>query len=149
TPLAGYCQRIQVVAPPERSKANRIRDLLFSNQPDIAKRLYSEDFYTCLQQLVSEQPFDLIQFEGIEVACYLPLLRKMGVQAKLCYDAFNAEAALQRLIFLVDRGNIRRWPMAGYSLLQAQRIAQFERTVCQQADGVIAVSAEDAAILRA
>jgi len=148
TPLAQYCSRIEIVPTPVRSKGDRLRDLVLSGQPDIARRLYSDDFYGCLHQLVQETGFDLIQFEGIEVACYLPLLRQAGVQAKLCYDAFNAEAALQRLIFKVDRENVRRWPAAAYSLIQTQRITAFERTICQQADCVIAVSAEDADILR-
>jgi glycosyltransferase involved in cell wall biosynthesis len=148
TPLAQYCKQIETVSPPGRSKKDRLRDLIVSGQPDIARRLYSEDFYACLQQLVNDTTFDVIQFEGIEVACYLPLLRKSGVKAKLCYDAFNAEAALQRLIFQVDRAVMRRWPAAVYSLIQTQRITQFEREICQQADCVIAVSAEDAQILR-
>jgi len=148
TPLVNYCSQIETIPPPVRSKVERLRNLFFSGQPDIARRLYSDDFYACLRQLTSEKSFDLIQFEGIEVACYLPLLRQEGIQAKLCYDAFNAEAALQGLIFRVDRGDVRRWPVAVYSLIQAGRITNFERAICQQADAVIAVSAEDAHILR-
>jgi len=148
TPLGNFCSQIETVPPPRRNKTNRLRDLFFSGQPDIARRLYSYDFYACLRQLTSEKSFDLIQFEGIEVASYLPLLRREGIRAKLCYDAFNAEAALQGLIFRVDRGDLRRWPAAAYSLIQTQRITRFERTICQQADAVIAVSAEDANILR-
>lgn len=148
TPLAEYCKQIETVAPPGRSKKDRLRDLILSGQADIARRLYSDDFYACLRQLTNDIAFDVIQFEGIEVACYLPLLRKDGTQAKLCYDAFNAEAALQRLIFQVDKGVVRQWPTAIYSLIQTQRITQFEREICQQADCVIAVSAEDAAILK-
>jgi polysaccharide biosynthesis protein PslH len=148
TPLAQYCSRIETVPPPSRSKKDRLRDLILSTQPDIAKRLYSDAFYACLNQLIHEKNFDLIQFEGIEVVCYLPLLRKKGLHAKLCYDAFNAEAALQHLIFQVDRENIRRWPAAAYSFIQAQRIEHFERQICQGADCVIAVSNEDAEILR-
>jgi polysaccharide biosynthesis protein PslH len=148
TPLAQYCSRIETVPPPNRSKGDRLRDLIFTRQPDIARRLYSDDFYNCLRQLINEKSFDLIQFEGIEVACYLPLVKKENLKAKLCYDAFNAEAALQRLIFKVDRGNVRRWAAAGYSLIQTQRITQFEGEICRQADCVIAVSTEDAEILR-
>jgi glycosyltransferase involved in cell wall biosynthesis len=148
TPLNDYCSRIETLPPPNRSKTDRLRDLLFSSQPDIQRRLYSEDFYECLKALHRETPFDLIQFEGIEVAAYLPLLRRDGVKAKLCYDAFNAEAALQQVIAQVDRGNIRRWPAAAYSMIQTRRITRFERELCQQADCVIAVSDEDAALLQ-
>jgi glycosyltransferase involved in cell wall biosynthesis len=148
TPLGKYCVRIETVDPPHRSKTDRLRDLFLSRQPDIAQRLYSDNFLNCLRQLIAEKSFDLIQFEGIEVAQYLLLLREQGIRAKLCYDAFNAEAALQEVIFRVDRGEVRRWPAALYSLIQSRRIARFERDICQQADSVIAVSNEDAEILR-
>jgi glycosyltransferase involved in cell wall biosynthesis len=148
TPLATSCEDIITVQPPKRSEADRLQDIFLSNQPDIARRLYSEEFYSHLKQLLIEKSFDLIQFEGIEVALYLLLLRRDGVQAKLCYDAFNAEAALQRVIFEVDRREPRRWPAALYSFIQSRRIAQLERDICQEADCVIAVSNEDADILR-
>ncbi len=144
-----WCDEIIVLPPPERSKTQRLRDLLFSDRPDIARRLYSSEFAQRLSALVSDQRFDLVQFEGIEIACYLSLLRGMNTSARLVYDAFNAEAALQRVIFDVDRGEPRRWPAAIYSLIQARRLAQYEHELCRQADGVIAVSDEDAAILRA
>ncbi len=147
TPLAQFCKTIQIVAMPDRSKKDRLRDLLLSNHPDIARRLWDETFFNCLKTLVREQNFDVIQFEGIEVAPYLIPLQQHGTKAKLIYDAFNAEAALQRVIFEVDRDDWRRLPAAAYSLIQSHRIARFERDLCRAADGVIAVSAEDAAIL--
>ncbi len=147
TPLVNYCVRIETVPTPRRSKVDRLRDLFLSTHPDIARRLYCDEFLACLQQLIMEIHFDLIQFEGIEISPYLPLLRQNGTLAKLCYDAFNAEAALQEVIFQVDRGDVTRWPAALYSFIQSKRIAQFERELCATADCVIAVSAEDAAIL--
>lgn len=148
TPLAQYCQQIKTVPPPARSKQARLRDLLLTRAPDIARRLYSDEFQRTLFHLLAEKRFDLILFEGIEVACYLPVVRQMNIPAKLIYDAFNAEAALQQVIFHIDRGNPKRWPAAAYSLIQSRRIARFEKLLCQQADCVIAVSDEDAAILR-
>lgn len=148
TPLHEWCSQIETLPAPRRGKGARLRDLLLSGQPDIARRLYSPDFERRLLALVTQNRYDVVQFEGIEVASYLPMLRQSGVPARLCYDAFNAEAALQRVIFEVDREDITRWAAAGYSLVQSGRIAQFERALCQQADLVIAVSDEDAALLR-
>lgn len=147
TPLIELCQRVETVPPPKRSRNDRLRDLLLSAQPDIARRLFSPAFLDRLRPLVLETSFDLIQFEGIEVAAYAPFLQQMKVKAKLCYDAFNAEAALQKVIFEVDRGDFQRWPAALYSLIQSQRIFHFERSICQKADLVVAVSSEDAEIL--
>lgn len=148
TPLDSYCRRIVTVPSPHRTKKHRLRDLLLSRQPDIARRLYSEAFVEKLRELLNETGFDLIQFEGIEVACYIPFARQMQPDAKLCFDTFNAEYLLQRVIFQIDRREIKRLPMAAYSLVQARRIKRFERAMCQLADVVIAVSYEDAEALK-
>lgn len=148
TPLATFCQRIETVQSPNRSKSQRLRDLFLSSQPDIAHRLFVNSFAQRLRQLISTNNFDLIQFEGIEVACYLPVVKQMGLSSKLVYDAFNAEAAMQYAIYQIDRQNPRRWLAAAYSFVQSHRINQFEQKLCTQADLVIAVSPEDAAILQ-
>lgn len=145
TPLTKMCSRIETVPFPQRAASQRIRELALSTQPDLANRLRSAEFSHRLQWLLSQTQFDLIQFEGLEMAAYLPLTRNSG--AKLCYDAHNAEYALQRGIFEVDLSTPLRWPSAAYSLIQSNRIAHFERSVCQQVDGVIAVSDEDASTL--
>jgi glycosyltransferase involved in cell wall biosynthesis len=148
TPLEIFCTRIETVITPTRTKSNRLRDLFLSSEPDIARRLYSEEFEHKLKQLITGQTFDVIQFEGIEVACYLPIIKQSQPSAKLVYDAFNAEAAMQYAIFEIDRRNPRRLPAAAYSLIQSRRITKFEAALCQQADLIIAVSEEDAAILQ-
>jgi glycosyltransferase involved in cell wall biosynthesis len=79
---------------------------------------------------------------------YLASVRKHQPNAKLWYDAHNAEYDLQRTIFQVDKEDSLRWPAAVYSYIQSQRIAWFEAQICQQVDGVIAVSDEDAEALR-
>lgn len=148
TPLAAFCKQIETAPPPQRTTRHRLRDLLLSAQPDMARRMDSDTFTDRMQALLRASRFDLIQFEGIEVARYLPLARRSQPEAKLCFDTFNAEYALQRLIYEVDRRDIRRWPAAVYSLVQSRRIANFERATCQQADCAIAVSPEDADALR-
>lgn len=148
TPLADFCKHIESLPTPNRSKSQRLRDLFLSRQPDIAHRLYNSAFAQRLRELITAQNFDIIQFEGIEVACYLPIVKQMRVASKLVYDAFNAEAAMQYAIYQIDRQNLRRWLAAAYSFIQSRRIAQFEQTLCSQADLVIAVSPEDAAILQ-
>ncbi|HEX2622390.1 MAG TPA: glycosyltransferase [Phototrophicaceae bacterium] len=147
-PLVQFCQQIITLPAPHRSISNRLRDLLLSRQPDIAGRLYSEDFATRLRELLSQEKFDLIQIEAIEVASYLPIAKAAQPEAKLVFDTFNAEYLLQRVIFQIDRQDIKRLPAALYSLIQAGRIERFEREMCQLADAVIAVSPEDADALR-
>ncbi|MDX2160680.1 MAG: glycosyltransferase [bacterium] len=151
-PLYAYCSRIETEPMPIRSRAQRLGQLAFSPHPDIAGRLDSATMRDHLARIVREDDFDLIQFEGLEMAIYLPFaaeLKRQGhTRARLIYDSFNAEAALQRLIASVERQQPRRLPMAAYSHIQAVRIDRFERDICQQADAVIAVSHEDADLLR-
>ncbi|GAB4509245.1 MAG: glycosyltransferase [Anaerolineae bacterium] len=135
-------------APPARSTIERLRDLALSSEPDIARRFYSPEFENHLRQLLKTQLFDVIQFEGIEAVCYLPAAKAAQPSARLVFDTFNAEYALQQGIFDIDRKNLRRIPAAVYSGLQVGRISKFEREMCRMADAVIAVSDEDADLLR-
>lgn len=148
SPLDNYCQQIITVPFPERSKTDRIRDLITSNQPDIAKRLYSEAFVTELKNLLNTKTFDLVQAEGIESAIYLPTVKQLSPSTSLCFDTFNAEYVLQEIVYKIDRQEIKRLPQAVYSFIQANRIKSYEAMLCQLADCVIAVSPEDAEILR-
>jgi polysaccharide biosynthesis protein PslH len=148
TPLAKLCKTIETVPVPQRTTVTRLRDLVFSGQPDLARRLYSRLFENRLQTLLKTVQFDLVQAEGLEMTAYLASVRQHQPRAKRWYDAHNAEYDLQRTIFQVDREDVSHWPAAVYSYIQSRRIAWFEAQICQQADGVIAVSDEDADALR-
>lgn len=148
-PLAGLCEAIITLPPPAaRSKIARLRHLLLSGEADLVQRMGSAAMRAKLDELARTGDYDVIQFEGIEMALYLPHGCAAGTRSKLIYDAFNAEYALQRMIAQVDATTPRRWLAAIYSHLQAARIYTLERDICQQADEVIAVSPEDAALLQ-
>ncbi|MFN8373896.1 MAG: glycosyltransferase [Anaerolineae bacterium] len=147
TPLAEYCTRVETVPTPQRTMKQRLRDLALSGHPDIARRLYSNPFAQLLQNILREQPIDLVQAEGLEMACYLPLAKRSKPDVRLCYDAFNAEYSLQQTMGRIDSGELRRLPATVYSMLQAPRIMRFEQEICRKSDLVIAVSSEDAADL--
>ncbi|HVU09824.1 MAG TPA: glycosyltransferase [Phototrophicaceae bacterium] len=148
TPLSDYCQRVETVTPPARTTFRRLRDLFLNGQPDLARRLESPTLRDRLRDLLRQTAYDLIQFEGLEMAIYLPFARQLQPSAKLIYDAHNAEYALQSVIADVETKTSRRLPAAIYSRIQARRIARFERSICAQADAVIAVSPEDADALK-
>ncbi|MBE2270927.1 MAG: glycosyltransferase [Anaerolinea sp.] len=148
TPLPSLCDHVITVTPPQRTPAKRLRDLIFSGHPDLARRLETQASRDQLAGLLSANRYDLIQFEGLEMAIYLPFVRQQQPNAKLVYDAHNAEYALQRVIARVETQNRSRLASALYSQIQARRIASFEKKIVAQADGVIAVSDEDAAALR-
>lgn len=140
--------RVKTAPPPERTTLSRLHDLFLTNKPDIAGRFYSDLFATRLRQILAETRYDVIQFEGIESVCYLPIAKKLQPNAKYIFDTFNAEYDLQRNIYQIDRRKITRWPAAFYSYIQVGRIARFEAEMCRMSDAVIAVSAEDAELLK-
>ena len=146
--LAEYCAHIEIVPPPRRQISDRLRDLLFSSRPDMQRRFYSPEFSARLQKLLAAETYDLIQIESLEMATYLPVIKTAQPSARVIYDSFNAEFALQRTIYQAERRALKRLPGALYSLIQWRRLVRFGRLVCQVVDHVIAVSEADAAAFR-
>ncbi|MBL7200316.1 MAG: glycosyl transferase family 1, partial [Anaerolineae bacterium] len=73
-PLSQVCERIDVVPQPERTIGQRLRTLLTSPLPDMAHRLASRVFEHTLTRILAEDRFDIVEFEGIEMIPYLPVL---------------------------------------------------------------------------
>lgn len=142
-PLYQICDEVYTVSLPTRSKIERITNLLTTSKADIELRLANDDFEKTLIDLLQNKPYDVIQFSGIELGCYLSTIQHHQTTAKVIYDALNAEAELQHVIYHIDRKNIKRLPIAIYSYIQAKRIHHFEKWLCQTVDCVIAVSDED------
>lgn len=142
-PLYQICDEVYTIALPTRSKVERIIQLLTTSKADIELRLASDDFEQTLIDLLHTNTYDVIQFSGIELGSYLTTIREHQTTAKVVYDALNAEAELQRVIYGIDRKTIKRLPIAIYSYIQARRIEHFEKWLCRTVDGVIAVSEED------
>ena len=142
-PLYQICEDVHTVPLPIRSKSERIVKLLTAQKADIEFRLASSKFEQILINLLKSNDYDVIQFSGIELGSYLSIIQNFKKSAKVVYDALNAEAELQRVIYTIDRQNLNRLPVAVYSYVQARRIKQFEKRICQTVDSVIAVSDED------
>ena len=147
-PLFGLCESVDTVPLPRRSTARRVATLLLSGRADMEARLASQAFAGKLAELLATIDFDLIQFSGIELGFYLPFIRSQAKDAKVVYDALNAEAELQRVVAQVDRRDWRRLPAAIYSMMQTRRLSRYEAGICRDADAVLAVSEEDRDLLR-
>lgn len=147
SPLNRFCQSVHTAPLPRHSKVKRLWKLVSSNQADMEFRLRSAQYQETLEELLAENEFDIIQFSGIELGSYLPVIQASKKGAIVVYDALNAEAELQRVVAEVDRQRLDRLPAAVYSAVQAHRLKQFEREICRSVDAVIAVSEEDRAHL--
>lgn len=149
SPLAALCASIITVPAPARPIGARLRDLFLSSRPDLAERLNHPAMTDALRRILDQSVFDAVIFEGLEMAVYLPLVRALQPNARLIYDAHNAEYRLQAAISQIEISRLSRLPAALYSSVQARRIAHFERDICRAAHGILAVSDEDADSLRA
>lgn len=146
-PLFQYCGDVHSCPIPQRSKSDRIVSLLATRRADMEDRLMSAAFGQKLAAILDSRAFDIIQFSGIELGSYLPVIRQKRREAKVVYDALNAEAELQRLIYQLDRKRPSRLHTALYSAIQARRLERYERNLCESVDAVIAVSEEDRNLL--
>ncbi|HLA44380.1 MAG TPA: glycosyltransferase, partial [Aggregatilineales bacterium] len=143
TPLHDLCASIEMIPSPQRSKTDRIKTLLLSSHADMERRNWSDDFLKALERKLQQNHFDIVQFQSLEMGIYLRHVRHIQPEAKLIYDAYNAEAELQHMVYETDRQNLKMLPMAFYSWMQWKRLSTFERQLCQNADAVIAVSEID------
>jgi len=146
-PLNGIRQ-IWVIPEPKRTATNRLLRLVTDRRPDMAHRLRSSELEQTLSEILlkaigSDEPYDVVQIEGIELAYTLPIIRGASPGSRIVFDDHNAEAELQRRAFITDTRQPGRWPAAIYSYLQTLRLRKYEAWACQAADWVTAVSNKD------
>ncbi|MEW5959242.1 MAG: glycosyltransferase [Chloroflexota bacterium] len=147
-PLAELCDWIETLPVPRRSTALRLRQMLFTRRPDMSWRLYSLAFNERLAARLSEEPFDVVEIEGIEMAPYLPTLEAARPRPLIFYDAHNAEWILQQRAFTADVKTPLRWPAALYSWVQWHRLRRYEADLLRRVDHTVAMSAPDKVALR-
>lgn len=142
TPLASLCNPAIAVPTPVRSMQDRLRDLL-AGYADMARRFWSPAFAAALRDLLRSQTFDVIDLY-LEMTGYLPIIRQYAPNTMVVYDALNAEYDLQWRIATRDLRILSRWPLAAYSIIQANRLAHLETDLCRSAQHVLACSGADA-----
>ncbi len=145
-PLRALCQQIEIAPYPTRSLVQRAWTTLASSLPDMAWRLKSDAMHALVERVLREEPFDVVQIEGIEMARYA-MHPKTHSNLKIIFDDHNAEYVLQRTAFESDARNPKRWHAALYSLIQWKKLERYERTVCRYAHHIVACSQTDAQLL--
>lgn len=143
--VQAMCGRVELLGAPRRAATSRLFRMLTSPLPDMAFRRWSREFSVTLRCLLREEQYEVVQAEGIEMARHL----RLAPDTHRIFSEHNVEHRLQARAYEVDRGDPRRWPRAGYSLVQARKLERFERVACRLADRVIVVSAEDREAIRA
>ncbi len=148
-PVSGIAASITTGPQPQRTMGDRIKDLFFHIQPDMARRLWHAEAFQALAEKALQLQPDILLMEGIEMAPYFFALHQAGIPyGKAIYDAHNAETILQKRTALADLRRPKRWPAALYSSVQTAKLWRYERLLVQYVDAVSAVSEPDAIFLR-
>ncbi len=147
-PLADLCEWIEAIPVPQRSTGLRLRQMLTTTRPDMSWRLWSPELDRRLAERLSREQFDVVEIEGIEMAPYLPTIKRAQPRPLIVYDGHNAEWILQQRAFQADIKNPRRWAAAAYSWVQWHRLRRYEAQLLQQVDHTVAMSAPDKVALR-
>lgn len=148
-PVADLCASVSTAPQPARSMSDRVRDLVASPLPDMARRLWSPAARDAVLALARNSQPDIIQIEGIEMAPYFFAIQQAGIPYnRAIYDAHNAETLLQWRAARADARRPKRWPAALYSAIQTAKLRRYERQLARSVSGIAAVSQPDARFLQ-
>ncbi len=113
-------------------------NLLFSKAPYIAERFNIRAFRKALHVLLQEESFDIIQFEGPYLSCYLDDIRNKS-KARIILRAHNIEHLIWHRMALGERSALKKW----YLGKLARRLQSFELSLAKRVDSVVSISVHD------
>jgi glycosyltransferase involved in cell wall biosynthesis len=142
--LEAYCRVLGLFSRPRRGRLGRAVRTAVDPVPDLARRLESVALTARVAEVLSSEPWDVLQVEALEMAPHW--LGQRGAVPAVVLDAHNAEWVLQWRAATTDAG---RGQVVGalYSALQAAKLRHYEGRAVDRADATIAVSAADARAL--
>jgi len=111
---------------------------IFTNESYNVSRYFTEDAARQLENLLRENTFDIIQFEGLFVVPYLDTVKENS-NAKLIYRAHNIEFTLWERLSLSERFLVRR----KYLAFLAQRLKAYETDQINRFHHIFAISEPD------
>jgi glycosyltransferase involved in cell wall biosynthesis len=111
---------------------------IFSNQSYNVSRFYDDDAANLLENLLREQEFDVIQFEGLFIVPYLDIVKAQS-NAKLVYRSHHIEFEVwERLASLENFG-----PRRKYLEFLSRRLKVYETEQINRFHQVFAISEQD------
>jgi glycosyltransferase involved in cell wall biosynthesis len=111
---------------------------IFTNQSYNVSRYFDEDAARMLEDILRENEFDIIQFEGLFVVPYLDLV-KANSKARLIYRAHNIEFEVWERIAIKERFMPRRQ----YIQFLSRRLKVYETEQINRFHQVFAISEPD------
>lgn len=111
---------------------------IFSNESYNVSRFFDEDAARLLEDILKENEFDIIQFEGLFVVPYLDTV-KANSRAKVIYRAHNIEFDVWERIAMREQFTPRR----SYLQFLARRLKHYETEQINRFHQVFAISEPD------
>lgn len=111
---------------------------IFSNESYNVSRFYAEDAARLLENILRENNFDIIQFEGLFVVPYLDVV-KVNSRAKLIYRAHNIVFDIWERMASTERFTPTRY----YLQFLARRLKDYETEQINRFDQIFAISEPD------
>jgi glycosyltransferase involved in cell wall biosynthesis len=119
------------------------QNLLFSRQPNHAKRFMHSAFARKLEEVIIQFQPDVIQLESVFLATYLDLINKIS-PAKTVLRVHNVEYQIWQSVAQKSKLGLK----SIYIRNLAQRIKKFEETVWKQFDLLLPITDTDAAEIK-
>ena len=111
---------------------------LFSSTSFNIDRFYDESFEKMLAREVSSTNYDIIQFEGLLMSLYLPVVRKNS-PARLIFRAHNIESQLWERMALQKTDPFKK----SYLRMHARRIKNYEMQQLNRFDAILTFTGQD------
>lgn len=116
---------------------------LFSSRSYNVQRFYSSAFEQRLIELLTAEDFDIIHLESIFCTPYLDTIGKNS-NAKVVIRTHNVEFRIWEQLAAQEKNPIKKW----YLSLLALRLKRYEIEALSKADGIVAITNDDARFLQ-
>ncbi len=111
---------------------------IFSSQSYNVSRYYDDEAERLLEDMLKENEYDIVQFEGLFVVPYLDVV-KANSKAKIIYRAHNIEFDIWERIALIEKFTPRR----KYLQFLARRLKVYETEQINRFHQIFAISEQD------
>lgn len=118
-------------------------NLLFSKHAYNAQRFISKAYGQRLEQILTEQKFDIVQLEGLYLYPYMDIIRNHH-RGIVSYRAHNVEHEIWARSSKAQNNRFKRW----YFTHLAQRIKRAEKQFLNQVDLLVPISVRDEEMLK-
>jgi len=111
---------------------------LFSTKSYHVSRFESNLFAEKLENILEQEPFDIVQLESLFVTPYIEVIRKKS-QAKIVLRAHNIEHIIWQRVASTEKNFLKKI----YLNIQAKRLKKYELNAADKVDGIATITEKD------